>query len=89
MRNRELTLAQAQDILAHIVSQKERWGQQYDGSEIGLDAIMDALIVLAREDNQSYTALKDELTKANRQLAAANARETKLKKEIEELKNGR
>jgi len=88
MRSKDLTLDQAKDILAHIVSQRERWGAQYDGGEIGLDAIMEALVVLAQADNESYTDLKEELTKANRQLAAANARETKLKNEIQELKNG-
>lgn len=89
MRNRELTIEQAKDVLAHVVSQKERWGQQYDGSEIGLSALMDALVVLAKHDNQSYMDLKEDLTKANRQLAAANARETKLKRELEEAKNGK
>lgn len=88
MRNKELTLDQAKDILAHIVSQKARWGVQYDGGEIGLDAMMDALIVLAQNDNEEVTELKAEITKLNRAAAASNARETKLKKTIEELKNG-
>lgn len=86
MRNKEITLDQAKDILAHIVSQRERWGVQYDGGEIGLEPIMDALIVLAKDGNQSDAEMREQITKLNRQLGAANARETKLKNEIKELK---
>lgn len=86
MRNKELTLDQAKDILAHIVSQRERWGVQYDGGEIGLEPIMEALIVIAREQNNDSVDMKEQITKLNRQLGAANARETKLKNELQELK---
>lgn len=86
MRNKELTLDQAKDILAHLVSQRERWGRQYDGSEIGLEPIMEALIVIAREENNDSVDQKEQITKLNRQLGAANARETKLKNELQELK---
>ncbi len=84
--NGDLSYAQAVDILNHVVTQKERWGKQYNGSEMGVDTLMDALIVFAKADNEQYAELKAELSKANRQLAAANARETKLKKQIETLK---
>ena len=84
--NGDLSYAQAVDILNHVVTQKERWGKQYNGSEMGVDTLMDALIVFAKADNEQYAELKPELSKANRQLAAANARETKLKKQIETLK---
>lgn len=84
--NGDLSYAQAVDILNHVVTQKERWGKQYNGSEMGVDTLMDALIVFAKADNEQYAELKSELSKANRQLAAANARETKLKKQIETLK---
>lgn len=77
--NGDLSYAQAVDILNHVVTQKERWGKQYNGSEMGVDTLMDALIVFAKADNEQYAELKAELSKANRQLAAANARETKLK----------
>lgn len=87
MRKREMTLEQAQDILAHIVSQRVRWGVQYDGGEIGLDKMMDAIVMLGQHENNELAELKEALTKANRQLAAANARETKLRNQIEELKN--
>jgi len=85
--NGDLSYAQAVDILNHVVTQKERWGKQYNGSEMGVDTLMDALIVFAKADNEQYAELKAELSKANRQLAAANARETKLKKQIETLKS--
>jgi hypothetical protein len=88
MRNRDLTLDQAKDILAHIVSQRERWGVQYDGSEIGLEPIMEALITLAKHENQSDAEMREQITKLNRQLGAANARETKLKNELKELRDG-
>ena len=82
----DLTIDQAKDILAHVVSQKERWGLQYDAGDIGLSGLMDALIVIAKEDNEAYTSLRAELTKANRALGASNARETKLKNELKELR---
>ena len=85
----ELTIDQAKDILAHVVSQKERWGQQYDAGDIGLSGLMDALIVIAKEDNETYTSLRAQLTKANRALGASNARETKLKNEIKKLSDGK
>lgn len=80
-----MTLDQAQDILHHIVVQRERWGKQYDGGEIGLDKMMEAIVVIGQADNNELTELRASLTKANRQLAAANARQVKADKKDENV----
>jgi hypothetical protein len=81
-----MNIEQAKDVLSHIVEQKLRWGKQYDASDIGLDKVTEALIALAQGDGET-TEVRKSLTKANRQLGASNARETKLKKTIEELRH--
>lgn len=80
MRNSELTYDQAMDILHHIVDMRLRWGKQYEAGDLGIDTVCDALIVLAQTENEEVASLKEQLTKANRQLAAANARAKKQEK---------
>jgi len=82
----EITLEQAQDIMSHVVSQKVRWGNMYDGSDVGVSKMLDALIVLAKEDTAGASEARASLATANRQLGAAKARETKDRKQIETLK---
>ena len=80
MRNSDLTYEQALDILHHIVVMRERWGKQYEAGDLGIETVCDALVVLAHHENEEHTRLKEELTKANRQVGAANARVAKLSK---------
>lgn len=80
-----MTLEQAQDILHHIVVQRERWGKQYDGGEIGLDKMMEAIVAIGQAENNELAVLREALTKANRQLAAANARKVKADKKDENV----
>jgi hypothetical protein len=77
----------AQDILSHIVAQRVRWGQQYDASDIGMDKIVDALLALAHAEDDGTADLRKSLATANRQAGAGKAREVKLKKTIEELRD--
>ena len=77
---------QAKDIMSHVVSQKVRWGNMYDGSDIGMPKMLDALIIISQEDTAEAAEVRKGLATANRQLGAAKARETKDRKQIEELK---
>ena len=82
----EMTEEKARNIVSHIVSQRIRWQQQYDGGEFTLGTLMDALVILAYSENEEAAELRKSLATANRQVGAANARETKRAKQIEELK---
>lgn len=81
----DMTLSQAQDHLAHIVAQRLRWGKQYDASEIGIDRLTDALVLLAYAENGEAAELQKQLTSANRAAGAGKAREAKLSKRIDTL----
>lgn len=78
----------AQNLVLHIVREKERWGKHYDASDIGLESLLQALVFMSKEGSQETKDLREAVKLLNRQLAASNARETKLKKQIEVLKNG-
>jgi len=80
-----MSLANAKDILAHIVEQRLRWGKQYDAGDIGLLKLVDALVQLAYAEEGEAGALRKSLAEANRQKGACLAREIKLKKKIQEL----
>lgn len=81
------TLERAREIVAHVATERLRWNKLYDASDIGVDALMDSLVLLAQADNERITGQDEKLTKANRQLGASKARETKLKKQVAELKD--
>lgn len=85
--NDDMTLEQAQDIMAHVVANRVRWGNMYDGDDIGMSKMMRALIVLAKEDSHAVAEVRKGLTTSNRQAAAGKAREAKMKKQIEGLQN--
>lgn len=83
----DMTFQQAQDILAHIVAQRVRWGKLYDPvDDVGAKKVSDALLAYAQNETHEVEEIRKSLTTANRQLAAAGARETKQKKKIEVLK---
>lgn len=82
-----MSIEKARDIVAHIVAQQVRWGKLYDAEEIGLKQLVEALIAIAQGDSEEVTEVRKSLATANRQVGAANAREARYKKQIEELKN--
>ena len=85
---RDTTWEEAQNLVAHVVEQRARWGKHYDGSDVSVDKILDCLVVLAQHLTDSEKDLRESLTLANRQLSAAGAREVRQKKQIERLRNG-
>lgn len=86
LQNPEMTEERARDIVSHVVAQRLRWGKHYAGDDIngGMTSVFDALILLAYAENDETKELRDSLAKANRQLGAAKARETKLRKQLKE-----
>lgn len=82
-----MELSKAQDILAHIVEQRVRWGKMYSPTDIGVEQLTEALIALSQGDATEVKDLRQSLATANRQLGAAKARETRYTKQIEGLKN--
>lgn len=83
----EMTFEQAQDVMASIVANRVRWGKMYDGSDLGLSKLMDALVCLAQNDGHEVAEVRKGLATANRQIGAGKAREAKLKKQVETLKH--
>ena len=83
-----MTADRAADIVSHIVREKERWGKHYDASDVGLEAMMQALVFMAKEGSEETQNLRESVKLLNRQLAASNARETKLKRELKEARDG-
>ena len=86
LNRKEMTFERAEDIVAHVARERERWGKHYTGDDIGLAEILDALIYIFNHESQREKELKDSQTLLNRQLAAANAREARMKKQIAVLK---
>jgi septal ring factor EnvC (AmiA/AmiB activator) len=82
-----LSIEQAQDLVSHVVANKVRWGKMYNGDDLGLEKILDALIVIAQSDSHEVAEVRKGLATANRQVGAHKAREAKLTKQIEGLKN--
>lgn len=80
-----MSYEQAEDIVHSVVVNRIRWGKMYDGSDIGFKKLCDALVVYAHSDNKKEAELRDSLTRSNRQLAAALAREARWKKKLAEL----
>jgi len=73
------TQEQAEDMLAHIVAQRARWGKHYTGDDIGLHRLMDVLVALAQGESNRMAAVQEEMTLLRKQLAASGARETRWK----------
>ena len=76
----DMTPEQARKICATVVAGRAQWAVHYKADDVGLHNLLDALVVLAREQEHRDQELRDELTKARRQLAAMNARLQKAKK---------
>jgi len=85
LRGIELSYEQAEDVLHAVTANRIRWGRLYDAGDIGVAKLCDALVVIAHGENRVEKELRTSLTLANRQLAAAGAREGKLKKRLAEL----
>lgn len=79
-----MDLIKAKEMVRDIAENRKRWGKMYDTSCYDVNDLMDALTVLSNHLDVVSKDLvpKSELTKANRQLAAAVAREAKAKSKL-------
>jgi hypothetical protein len=73
----EMTVETAQQLFAHIVSQRNAGGMHYRGDDVGIHKIIDAIVVIAHHGNKADADLRAQLTLANRQLGAYKARDAK------------
>lgn len=78
----QMTLEQARAIVAEATAMRLQWGKMFQAKDIGEARLLDALVVFARHEGQHDAELKEQLTKANRQLGAALAREKKYRKKL-------
>ena len=80
----DMTPERASKIVTHVAAQRLRWGKHYQAEDEGINNLMDALVVMAHAQNITHDSevkeLRDQITKLNRQLAAANARAKKFAK---------
>ena len=73
----DMTIERARQIVTDVVKGRNQFGKWYVADDVGIHNLLDALIVIAHTENKADADLREQLTKANRQLAAAKAREAK------------
>ena len=76
----------ARKVVQQAIAGRKQFGKMYGTGPFTPEEILDALVSLSEEGDSLVVDSKEELTKARRQLTAAKAREGKLKKQIEKLK---
>jgi len=85
----DIRVSAAKSLIQDIVEQQKRWGKHAGMGSHHPDAVLDALVVVHESgylaQAKDTAEIRDALTLSNRQLGASKARETKLKKKIEEL----
>lgn len=75
-----------QEFISNVLADKKRWGKLYTNQDVPVNELLEALAQLAGEQDVLELVPKAALTKANRQITAAKAREGRLRKEVESLK---
>ena len=73
-------------IVAAVIAGRIRWGTAYGTGEFSVSEITEALVRQYEAGEIIGQEAAQELLKVKRQLTASQAREAKLKKEIERLK---
>jgi septal ring factor EnvC (AmiA/AmiB activator) len=76
----------AKAIVQDVLEGRMRFGEMYGLGTFSPSQILNALVELHEEGLLLADANSEELTKVKRQLTASKAREAKLKKQIEKLK---
>jgi hypothetical protein len=83
----KMSYAKAEAIVARAVHARKKFGRQAMTS-VSQDDLLDALVAFSEgAPPEDETGLKAQLTKANRQLAALNARYTALEQRYEVAKS--
>jgi len=78
-----MTLEEAEAIIKEAAEMREKWGKHFTGQEMGVENILDALLIVHKEYSE---ASKEALAKANRQLGMSKAREIQRTKERDEAR---
>lgn len=81
-----MTLDKAKQICHDIAAGRIRWGKQAGFHPHSKASILDALVLIDQEGLFDREDQHDDLVLANRQKGMAEARATKYKKELDELK---
>jgi len=82
-----MNIDRAKDMMRSVAGNRKRWGKLGGFGEYHQDDIMEALVLVYEGgyldfDGTDLLGMKAELTKANRQTAAANARATKFQNQV-------
>lgn len=86
LQREAFTQEEAEDLVKHVVRERERWGKHYTGDDIGIDKILDCLIFMSTAETAEVRELRETVTRLNRQGAAYKAREARYKKLLAEAK---
>jgi len=86
MKDESMTLERAENLVAHVIKERARWGKLYDGTSLDLNQVLDALVFLHENESQEVLDLRKSLATSNRQLGASKAREARLNKVNGELR---
>ena len=81
-----MDLDKAKQICYDMADMRARWGKHASFNPHSKADVLDALVVIAHEGLFDREDNHDDLVKANRQKGMAEARATKYKKEVDELK---
>lgn len=81
-----MTVEKAKHICAELAAHKKRWGRHSGNAGIPEAEIREALILLADKGMFDHDDARIDVVAANRAKGAAEARATKYKKELDELK---
>jgi hypothetical protein len=83
------TIEEALEVVDTLIQEKERWGKMAGIGVLTTDQLIEAITKMRKVGRFDVNGddLQAKLTKANRQLGAAKAREAKLLKRLEGLSN--
>ena len=81
-----MDLERAKQICNDVAAQRKRWGKHAGFHPHSKASVLDALVLISEQGLFDREDQHDDLVLANRQKGMAEARATKYKKELDELK---
>ncbi len=78
-------LGQAQQICDHVAKQRKRWGRHAGFGDFSQEQVLDALVALHEEGMFEQLDEALDVAAANRRAGAAEARESKTRKRLENV----
>lgn len=74
-----MKIERAKQVVSEVIEQRKRWGHKLSASDFNPDDLLDALVTIETEGVATATA---DLTKSNRQTAAAKAQASRWHKKM-------